>query len=243
MDPSKEFDKLFQKMKQIERSEEARGTSLEKMQQKVGRKKRHVLPVFISIVMVVVACFFVFTMITPNSTPSDQLAAPVSNDDQNKAAIRAVLEHEFTGPDEEYIRLVKEMHRQQTDPTYEKYVGQDKNPDNTQYMKYLREKFSTYFTEHGFDVFIMSTPAHSYHRLYLKDYKISISTINVVQSENPDAPKNYSFTAQVLYENKDGEEMTFEMEGKAICSEPGKIGKIYFTAHGLSEKMNEDMNE
>lgn len=243
MDPSKEFDELFQKMKQIERSQEEREKSLKKLQQKVGRKKQHVAPVFISILMVAIACFFIFTIVTPKATPSDQLAAPVSNDDQNKAAIRAVLVHELTGPDKEYIRLVKEMHRQQTDPTYEKYVGQDKNPDDTQYMNYLREKYSTYFTEHGFDVFIMSTPAHSYHRLYLKDYKMSISAIDVVQSENPNAPKNYSFTAQVLYENKDGEKTTFELEGEAICSEPGKIGKIYFTAHGLSEKMNEDMNE
>ena len=243
MDPSKEFDELFQNMKQIERTHEARGKSWEKVQQKVGRKKRHVVPIFISIVLVAVACFFVFTMVNPNPTPTNHLAAPVSNDDQNKAAIQAVLEHEFTGPDEEYIRLVEEMHKQQTDPTYEKYVGQEKNPDNTQYMNYLKEKYSTYFTEHGFDTFIMSTPAHFYHRLYLEDYKISISTINVVQSENPNTPKNYDFTAQVLYENKDGEKTTFEMQGKAICSEPGKIGKIYFSVQGLSEKMNEDMNK
>lgn len=243
MDPSKEFDELFQNMKQIERTHEARGKSWEKIQQKVGRRKRHVVPVFISLVLVAVACFFVFTIINPNPTPSDQLAAPVSNDEQNKAAIQTVLELEFTGPDEEYIRLVEEMHRQQTDPSYEKYVGQEKNPDDTQYMSYLKKKYSEYFTEHGFELFIMSTPAHLYHSLYLENYKISISTIHVEQSENPNAPKNYKFTAQILYENKDGEKTTFDMEGKAICSEPGKIGKIYFSAPGLSEKMNDDMNK
>jgi hypothetical protein len=65
MDPSKEFDELFQKMQHNDRdrSDEARRNSLQKLQDKVGKKKRHVAPIFISIVMVTVACFLVFTLI------------------------------------------------------------------------------------------------------------------------------------------------------------------------------------
>ena len=46
-----------------------------------------------------------------------------SNGSKNKAAIRAVLEKEFTGPDEEYLRLSEELYKQQMDPSYEGYVG------------------------------------------------------------------------------------------------------------------------
>lgn len=232
MDPSKEFDELFQKLKHTDRSHEARRNSLLKLQNRVGRKKRYIVPVFISISMVAVTFFLVLALINPN--PSSDLAAVIGNDDKNKAAIRAVLEKEFTGPDEEHLLLVEEMIRHQTDPSYEKYVGQVKaNIDKT---------YSSYFTENGLDGFDMS--AFTYHVIGRGlDYKMSIDDIEVVQSDNPNAPKNYTFTGQVKYENSVGEITYYEVNGKAICSEEGKIGRIFFAAEGLSEQLNIDSNK
>ncbi|WP_019414899.1 hypothetical protein [Paenisporosarcina sp. TG20] len=240
MDPSKEFDKLFQKMMHTERSHEARRNSLLKLQNKVGRKKRYIVPVFISISMVAVVFFLVFALINPN--PSSDLAAVIGNDDKNKAAIRAVLEKEFTGPDEEYLLLVEEISRQQTDPSYEKYVGPDQPHDATELMAYIDKTYSPYFTEHGLDSVIMY--AFTYHSIGVGlDYKMSIDGIEVVQSDNPNAPKNYTFTGQVEYENSVGEISQYEVKGKAICSEEGKIGRIYFDVAGLRDQLNIDFNK
>jgi hypothetical protein len=169
------------------------------------------------------------------------LATEIANEDKNKAAIRAVLEHELTGPDEEYLRIVEELHRQQSDPSYKGYVGQNQLPDNTELMAYAEETYSSFFTENGLHNFMMSTPAFMYHRIEL-GYQMSIDDIEVIQSENPNAPKNYSFTAQVTYKNKHEETTQYEVYGDAICSEEGKIGKIYFSAGELSSKMTEDAN-
>lgn len=243
MGPSKEFDELFQKMQHNDRTHEARTNSLQKLQDKVSKKKRHVAPIFISIVMVAVACFLVFTLINQSPNPTDHLAAEIENEDKNKAAIRAVLEKEFTGPDEEYLRILEELHRQQMDSSYDGYVGQDQPPDNTEYMAYIEETYASYFTENGLHNFIMTTPALMYHYNGSDvDYKMSISDIEVVQSDNPNAPKKYSFSAQVEYEDKNGETTQYKVNGDAICSEEGKIGKIFFHAAGLQEKINEDLN-
>ena len=108
MDPSKEFDEHFQKMQHIDRSNEARRNSLLKLQDKVGREKRYVAPIFISIAMVAVACFLIFSLVKTEN-PSNHLAAEIADEDKNKEAVQAVLESEFTVPNEEYMLIVKNI--------------------------------------------------------------------------------------------------------------------------------------
>lgn len=235
MDPSKEFDELFQRMQNNDRSSEARRNSLMKLQDRVGRKKHHVAPIFISFIMVAAAFFLMISLINQSPNSTNHLAAVIENEDKNKAAIRAVLEKEFTGPDEEYLLRLEELFSHQDDPSYQVYVER--------MMEYTEEKYSSYFTESGLDNFSRATPAFRYHFPALHvDYKMSIAQIEVVQSDNPNAPKAYGFTAQVEYEDKGGETTYFKLSGDAICSEQGKIGKIFFDAEGLSNKINEDLN-
>lgn len=247
MDPSNEFDELFIEMQNTERSNAARLNSLMKLQDRVGRrKKRHIAPIFISILMVSVAVYLMISLINQSPNPTNHLAAVIENEDKNKAAIRAVLEKEFTGPDEEYLLLVDELHRQQTDPTYEKYVGDAQPPDDRAYTAYVEETYSPYFTESGLDGFIMATPAFRFHHpvsILNLDYQLSISKIEVVQSDNPNTPKSYSFIGLVEYEDEVGETSQFEVQGEAICSEEGKIGRIQFSATELEEKIQNDMNK
>lgn len=241
MVPSKEFDELFQEMQHIERSKEARRKSLLTLQQKLDKKKHHIAPIFISIVMASVVFFLVFTLINQNSSPANNLAVGIADEDKNKAAIRYVLETEFTGPDEEYLVILEELHRQQTDPSYEGYVGNDKPHNPEKLITYVKKTYSSYFTESGLDGFTNSTPAFAYHWLEI-DYRMSINDIEVVQSKNSSAPKNYSFTGQVQYVDKDGETSQFEISGNAICSELGKIGRITITGTELMDQLREDYN-
>jgi len=236
MGSSKEFDALFKEMQNTNRSNEARHQSWMNIQDKVGRtKKRYVAPIFISLVMVAVAFFLVISLINQNPNSPNQLAAEIDNGDKNKAAIRAVLEKEFTGPDEEYLLRLDEMFEHQEDPSYEVYVGR--------LTDYMEETYSSYFTESGLDGFTRTTPAFSHHysgRNY--DYQISISDIEVVQSDNPKTPKSYSFTGLVEYEDEVGETSQYEIQGKAICSEEGKIGRIQIVATELEEKIRDNRN-
>jgi len=237
MDPSKEFDELFIEMQNIERSNEARQNSLMKLQDRFGRrKKRHIAPIFLSIIMVTVAVFLMISLINQSLDSTNQLAAGINDEDKNKAVIRAVLEKEFTGPDENYLLRLEEMFDHQEDPSYEVYVGRLND--------YIEETYSSYFTESGLDSFKTTTPAFRYHfsgRNY--DYQLSISKIEVIQSDNPNTPKSYSFTGLVEYEDEVGETSQFEVQGKAICSEEGKIGRIQITASALQEKIHDDMNK
>ena len=239
MDRSKEFDELFQEMKRIDRSDESRRTSLLKLKSKAEKKRFNVVPVFISIIVVAMACLLVFVLVDP--APEKNLAVDIPLEDKNKAAIRTVLEKEFTGPNEEYLVIVEDLRRQQIDPTYEGYVGQEQPTDDTAWRAFAKETYGDYFTENGLENFLMATPAFMYQWDDL-DYQLSIDDIKVTQSENSNAPKNYSFTAKVTYKFKNGETKLYELKGEAICSEEGKIGKIFYSTGNLLTQMNEDAN-
>lgn len=67
MSSLKEFDKLFQEMQHIDRSHEARRNSLQKINNKLSKKQKHVSPIFILIVMIAVSFFLVFSLFNQTS--------------------------------------------------------------------------------------------------------------------------------------------------------------------------------
>ena len=153
----------------------------------------------------------------------------------NEAAIQAVLEKEFTGPDEEYLRLEEAVEEKVKDLSEEE---RQSFPELEDLRAYVREMYVPYFTDSGLDSFI-----NAFHHPMVD--KISIDHIEVVQSENENAPKNYSYTAQVEYEENDGDSTIleiFEISGTAICSEEGRIGKIVIDDGGLSQRRNGIVN-
>ena len=104
----------------------------------------------------------------------------------------------------------------------------------------IEETYSAYFTELGFESFVNTPPAFVYH-YFPVDYHFSIADIEVIQSDNPNIPKHYGFTAQVEHVNNVGEITQFEISGMAICSEERKIGRIGINDSGLRNKINEDL--
>ncbi|AMQ06516.1 hypothetical protein H7992_13180 [Sporosarcina sp. resist] len=193
----------------------------------------------VGILFLLFSCFLIVGCSQEKPEDPEKIVTPI--EDKNKAVIRAVLEKVFTGPDEEYLRLSEELYKQQMDPSYEGYVGTEVAPDTEEITSYLKESYSSYFTELGFDFFVNATPALGYHS-YPVDYQLSIADIEVIQSDNPIAPKEYDFTAQVEYVNEAGKTTQFEISGMAICSEEGKIGRITINDGGLLKKINEDSN-
>jgi len=253
MDPSKEFDELFQKMQHIDRSNEARRNSLLKLQDKVGREKRYVAPIFISIAMVAVACFLIFSLVKTEN-PSNHLAAEVADEDKNKAAVQAVLESEFTIPNKEYLLIVKNIDKKMTEigsstPEANEVNGDIESGVSDEWRAYenlVKKTYGPYFTDHLYEYLISNVIAFRYHYGYLGfdenvRYEMKVSDIQVTKSENESSPKNYDFTAQVEYTDNDGKVTQHEVKGMTILSEPGKIGKFEIRDDaGLGEKVSVD---
>jgi len=194
----------------------------------------------------ILSCFLVTGCTEDN--PKAESEETVPPEDKNKAAIRAVIEKEFTGPNEEYIRVQKdlvnksrELHGKEgvtytTDPI----IG---TPELAAYEEFLKKTYGSYFMDYAYEHFAR-VYAFSYQFSFDVDddnnYQMTVGDIEVIQSENPNASKNYSFTAQVEYKNKAGETSQHEVSGKAICSEEGKIGKIDYYSAGLMEEIRSD---
>ncbi len=103
MDPTKEFDKLFEEMKDVRRSENAKRNSWLAIKGRMETKRRRpIVPAFISLAIVAIASFLIITYI--NSSESEQAAQGLSNEE----VIHAVLEREYNGPNMEISRLQDE---------------------------------------------------------------------------------------------------------------------------------------
>jgi len=256
MDPSKEFDELFQKMQHIDRSNDARRNSLLKLQDKVGREKRYVTPIFISIAMVAVACFLIFSLVNTENS-SNYLGAKNTDDDKNKAAVQAVLESEFTIPNEEYLLIVKNIDKKMTEigsstPEANEVNGIEESGVSDEWRAYedlVKKTYGPYFMDYAYETLIPNAIAFRYHYGYLGfdeniRYETKVRDIQVTQSENESSPKNYDFTAQVEYTNNAGEVSQHEVKGMAILSEPGKIGEFAIRDDtGLEEKISMDTED
>lgn len=141
----------------------------------------------------------------------------VDAEDTNKETIKKVLEHQFTGPDEQFVELFNK-------------------DDFKELGKYYKEAYGSYFIESAFDSFI-SALAGQYPTLATHNgYKLSLKNITIEQSE-----KNsylYNFIAKVGCQKNGVEEKNASVEGIVLFSEKEK-GKIegfrYMNDNGLSE--------
>ncbi|MFC4410313.1 hypothetical protein ACFOZY_07750 [Chungangia koreensis] len=143
------------------------------------------------------------------------------NEDINIITVKEVLKHELTGPDLEYLRLLEDIPFLSSDASEEEakaIIERQKEVNN-----YVRSIYEPYFTENGLENFITQTAAYKYHRETDVDYRMSVKNIVVIQSEK--AQNQYDFTALVNFEANE-EKITYEVVGKAIFSEEGKIGSI-----------------
>lgn len=159
-------------------------------------------------------------------------AAPA---DTNKQAIQAVIEKEFNGPDEKYRELWENATEIQTaEMDQEEYNAWLETTEYQEYIQYMEEAYSPYFTENGYETFI-NTSAFSYS-FSDAEYNLNTTEIEITQSENESTL--YNFTFVVSYENEDGETSQYNFDGNTIVPQKGKIGKIQFNDQdGLTQQI------
>ena len=176
------------------------------------------------------------------------------SEDKNIKAIQAVLESEFTVPNEEYVTIVQNIDKKMKEissntPEADEVNGGVESGVSDEWLAYeglVEKTYGPYFTDAAFDKLISYTIAFHYHYGYLGydenvRYAMNIGDIQVKQSENENTPRFYDFTAGVEYTNNAGVVSTHEVTGLAILSEPGKIGKFEIKDDdGLSEKVSAD---
>ena len=140
-------------------------------------------------------------------------------EDTNKEAIKKVLEHQFTGPDEEFMHLM-------WNPKYKTAVNNKE--ENKEFDKYVAEVYGPYFTDSGLDSFIDAFGTQYPTFAYNTGYKLSFKGVTIEKSEK--IPYRYTFIAKVGYQKNGDEEKTANVEGEVIFStkEEGKIGRFEY---------------
>ncbi|WP_163102813.1 hypothetical protein [Peribacillus alkalitolerans] len=148
-------------------------------------------------------------------------------EDQHKTAIKKVLEHLFTGPDEKFIELL-------WDPKYRTVVNnKEVNPELD---KYIEELYGPYITDSYLNSFLSTMGSQYPTTAYDNGYKLSLKNITINKSENNST--RYTFIAEVGYQKNGDEEKTTNVEGEVIFSskEKGKIeGFQHMNDNGLSD--------
>ena len=223
MDPSKEFDKLFEDMKDVERSENAkRNTWLALKERMETKRKRNIVPAFISLALVAIASFLLFTYI--DSSETEQSAQAIANE----KIIRAVLEIEYNGPDMELDRLRNDWWNLQSSAnteTQEEYEQLLESKENKDFMNYYQKTFGDYFTEHTLNAVINTNLIFKYNHLLIdNDITMQLESIKVVQEK--EYPNIYRPVIEVSLTNSQGQKIfqTVREEFIFSTSEPGKIG-------------------
>ena len=138
--------------------------------------------------------------------------------DKNIELIQSFLEYDLTTPSKEAIQarndLLKWLEGQQGSVPFSK-----------EYDAYLKDNYGPYFSESGYDKFVI-TQALMFHLAADKyDYQTTVSKIDVEQ--NKDTPTNYYFTITIDYEKKGEDKVDAEITGIAILR-PGGIEEIKY---------------
>ncbi|MEK3954537.1 hypothetical protein [Psychrobacillus sp. FSL K6-1464] len=223
MDPSKEFDKLLAEMKHVERSEEAKRNTWLALKAKVETKrKRPIIPAFISLAIIAIASFLIFTYINPYETEQSSQAI------DNEKIIRAVLEREYNGPDMELARLQEEwLDLQSVTETknQEEYDQLLQSKKYTDLMDYYSTIYGEYFTENMLKNAIASNLIFKYnYSLIENSIEVHLENVKVVQEK--EHPNIYRPIIEVSLTNDEGQQVFHTLREEFIfsTSEPGKIG-------------------
>ncbi|MEK5208142.1 hypothetical protein [Psychrobacillus sp. FSL H8-0510] len=222
MDPSKEFDKLLAEMKHVERSEEAKRNTWLALKAKVETKrKRPIIPAFISLAIIAIASFLIFTYINPSETEQSSQAI------DNEKIIRAVLEREYNGPDMELARLQDEWWDLQSvteTKNQEEYDQLLQSKKYTDLMDYYSTIYGEYFTENMLKNVIASNLIFKYnYSLIENSIEVHLENVKVVQEK--EHPNIYRPIIEVSLTNNEGQKVFHTLKEEFIfsTSEPGKI--------------------
>ncbi|QUG42654.1 hypothetical protein KD050_05105 [Psychrobacillus sp. INOP01] len=223
MEPSNEFDKFFEEMKNVERSEEAKRNTWLALKGRIETKsRRNILPAFISLAIVAIASILIITFINPSEI--EQSAQHLSNEE----VIKAVLEKEYNGPDMEISRLLNDWWNLQSTTetkTQEEYDQLLESKEYKDLMNYYQTTFGEYFTENMLTNAISSNLIFKYnHYLIDNDIEMHLEDVKIIQEK--DHPNIYRPIIEVSLTNSQGQKISHTLREEFIFSksEPGKIG-------------------
>ncbi|MEK4486952.1 hypothetical protein MHH81_15500 [Psychrobacillus sp. FSL H8-0484] len=224
MEPSKEFDKLFEEMKDVKRSEKAKHDTWIALKDRMApKRKRNIIPAFISLAIVAIASFLFFTLSNPSET--EKSAEPLSNEE----VIKAVLEREYNGPNMEIFRLMNDWMDLQSEAeaqTQEEYNQLLESNEYKDLLNYYPATFGEYFTENMLTKAIMSNMVFKYnHSLIDNDIEMHLEDVKIKQEK--DHPNIYRPVIEVSLTNSQGQKIYHTLREEFIFSksEPGKIGR------------------
>lgn len=142
------------------------------------------------------------------------------------STIKNVIELMFNCPNEELINLSNKMVDEITN-TQETGLSLTEQ-SQPEFFNKIDELYKSYFTEKGYDTFLRLTFPYRFHiDAYEAGYTLKVNKVTV--TPNKKIPTNFSFTAEILYGPKDGEQSKFEVTGSAQLQEEGdKISYIQF---------------
>ena len=136
-----------------------------------------------------------------------------SSQDPNITAIKTVLEHQFTGPEPEFVEGLDDIEKLE---------------------QYYENRYKPYFTEERYNSFIATTAFQYVLVAYNNGKEIKVEKVDVEKEEDA-----YTFKVTVLYGKKDGDQESAEVTGRVKFNEEGKITNIqYMNDDGLSEKLS-----
>lgn len=240
MNQFKKLDFLFKELGEIERSEQMKMATFQKLQSRLQKKRSiPVMPAVISIALAAVTFFLVFSFMNDSPETAGLLT--------NEEAIENVLHMQLTKPEDEFFEVVyakwqrmEEVYTSETEYTSDPMEG---TQELAAYEEYIEKKFKPYFTENGFDNF--KVQPMDFHYFFAMDnqrnYEMELVALDIDQSDN--TATNYSFFAEAEYTDPDGESNVYSLTGRAIVPEQGKIGSIQFTdVDGLQQKISDDAN-
>ncbi|WP_342559827.1 hypothetical protein NSQ95_14075 [Psychrobacillus sp. FSL W7-1457] len=224
MEPSKEFDELFEEMKHVERSNEARRNTWLAIKERTEQKKRRTFPAVLALAAIAIASYFLITnVMVPSET--EQTAQPLTNEE----VIMAVIEKEYNGPDMELERLLRAwFDLQSKTPTknQEEYNKLQESKESTDYINYYYKSFGEYFTKDMMEQAISTVRVFKYNS-QLIDSNLDMNLEKVQIKQDKDHPTIYRATVEVSLTNNKGQKIFHTLKEEYIFSktEPGKIGR------------------
>ena len=152
-------------------------------------------------------------------------------DDPKMETIERVLEQQFNGPDEEFLKAM-------WNPANKRIV--DGIEVNEAFEQQVDEKYGAYFTDKELDQFMRVFGTYFPGLADIYGYELRLEEVDIELSET--TANRYTFTTEVAFQRAGEKEQHAEVQGVVLFSnvQKGKIGKFtYMDDDGLSERLKQ----
>lgn len=145
--------------------------------------------------------------------------------DNRSENIQSVVEMVYNSPNSNMIESNDKMNEEMDKATIN---NQTFDMADSEFIKLLDQMYSSYFTEKGYESFIMSTRPYRYH-LDLHELGETIEVVEIEVSKSETSSNTYSFTINLIHTTVDDEEIDYIIKGSAQFKEGSdKISFIQF---------------